>query len=184
MTVLWGYRRIALSIRLKKDKFSRRRPPQSCNSTLKVSDVNLQLVTVRIEEVERVTLAVIFLPLLRSGIHQARTKSLVVRRQYGKCNVVVCRIQSPFGQVRFECQAYPEIARSEVRTPVPASYRTKPQSFAVEAECAIQIDDRKRYVIQARNHIQKATTASLNARFQVLRLKASLCTANHGHSHR
>ena len=65
---LWGCRRIALSIRLKEDKFSRRRPPQSCKSTLKVSDVNLQLVTVRIEEVEGVTLAVIFLPLLRSGI--------------------------------------------------------------------------------------------------------------------
>ena len=175
---------IALSIRLKKDKFFRRPLPQSCNSALKLSGVNLQLVTVRIEEVERVTLTVIFLPLLRSGIHQARTMSLVVRRQYGKCNVVVCRVQSPFGQVRFECEAYPEIARSEVRAPVPASDRTKPQSFAVEAECAIQIDDRKRYVIQARNHIQKATTATLKAWHQVLRLKASLCTANHGHSHR
>ncbi len=152
---------IPLSIRLEQDKFSRRRPPQSIHTARKIGDMNLQLVTVRIEEVERVTLAVILLPLLRSGVDQTRTKRLVIRRRHGKRDVVVCRIQRAFNQFRFEGQTHPEIACCEVCTFIPASHGTKPQSFTVEAECAIQIGDRKRDVIQARNHIQKANTGSL-----------------------
>lgn len=152
---------IPLSIRLEQDKFSWRRPPQSRHSALKVTDMNLQLAPIRIEEVERVAFAVILLPLLRSCVRQTHTKSLVVRCRHGKRDVVVCRIQSPFGQVRFECQAYPEIARREVRALVPPSYWTKPKHLAVEVECAIEISDRKRDVIQASNHTQKANTGNL-----------------------
>ena len=152
---------IALSIKLEQDKFPWRHPPQSLHTALKIGDMNLQFVTVRIKKVERVALAVILLPLLRSGIRQARTKRVVVRCRYGKRDVIVGRIQRALNQFRFECQAYPEIARSEVRAFVPPRHGTKPQSLAVEAECAIQIDDRQRYMIQARNHMQKANTGSL-----------------------
>lgn len=152
---------IAPSIRLKQDKFSRRRLPQSLDTARKVGDMNLQFVTVWVEEIERVTLAVILLPLLHSGIHQARTKCHVVRRRYGKRNVVVCRTHGALGQFQFERQTYPKFARGKIRAFVPPSHRMQPESLAVEAECAIQISDRKRYVIQARNHTQKANTGNL-----------------------
>lgn len=146
--------RDALSIRSsKQNKFPGGRSLQGLNATLKTGDMDLQFVTVRVEKVERVTLAVVLLPLLRSVVDQPGTKRLVVRCRYGKRDVVVCPIQAAFGQVRFEGQTYPKIACSEVRALIPASYWTKPQSVAVEAECAVQIDDRKRDVIQARNHI-------------------------------
>ena len=152
---------ITLSITLEQNKFSWRHPPQSLHAALKVGDMNLQFVAVRIKKVERVTLAMILLPLLRSGIRQARTKRVVVRCRYGKRDVIVGRIQRALNQFRFEGQAYPEIACREVRALVPPRHGTKPQSLAVEAECAIQIDDRERYMIQARNHMQKANTGSL-----------------------
>jgi len=154
--------RDALSIRSsEQNKFSGGRPLQGLNATLKSSDMDLQFVTVRVQKVERVTLAMVLLPLLRSGVDQPGTKRLVVRCRYGKRDVVVCQIQGPFRQVRFEGQTYPEIACSEVRALVPASCRAKPQILAIKAECAIQIDDRQCDVIQARNHTQKANTGNL-----------------------
>jgi hypothetical protein len=150
---------IPLSIRLEQDKFSRRRPSQGLHTALKVSDMNLQLVPVRIEEVERVTLAVILLPLLRSGVYETGAQGRIIRSRHGKRDVIVCRIQRAFRQFRFESQAYPEIARRQVRALILAGYGTKTHDFAVEAKGLLQIDDRKRYVIQARNHIQKPTPA-------------------------
>lgn len=147
---------IAHSIRLEQDKFSRRRAPQRLKSALKVRDMNLQLMPVRIEEVKRITLAVILLPMLHTGVRQTRTQSLVIRVGDGERDVIVGRIRRAIRQLRFEGQTYPEFARSKVRALVPASYRTQPQRLAVEAKSAIQISNRKRYVVQARNHIPKA----------------------------
>ena len=47
---------IALSIRLKQDKFSRRRPPQCLNAAHEIGDMNLQLVALGLKKGREIVL--------------------------------------------------------------------------------------------------------------------------------
>lgn len=143
--------------RIEQNQFFWRVSLERFNAALEVGHMNLQLVTVGVEKVERIAFAAILLPLLCSDSHEALTKRMKIGHGDGECNVIVGRIRGAAGDIGFERKAHPEVACTEIRAFIPACYGKQTKDFVIEAKCPIQIGYRQGYVIQPGDHFQRLT---------------------------
>ena len=91
--------------RIEEDKFPGWVLLQCFEAILEIGDMDLQFVTVRVEEVERIALAVILLPEFGASIDDAGTERLKISLRYRECDVVAGRILRTLWDVRFQGEA-------------------------------------------------------------------------------
>ena len=116
-----------------------------------IAGMDLQLVPVRIEKIERFAFAAIALPLFDAVLAQPLADLLNVFRRYaeGVMGVIARALLRP-GLIPRQTQ--PQRPQREISAALPAGVRGKPQQMTIKFEAAIEIADGERQVIEAGQH--------------------------------